>query len=159
MSEGGIVSALVFLLASAAAAMPGVVCRPGEWYRGLAKPPWCPPDWLFAPVWSVLYVTIAVSGWLVWREAGAGALPALAVYGVHLVLNGLWSTVFFGLRRPGWALIEIACLWISIVATMAVFRMFDETAAYVLVPYLLWVSFAVALNYRVWQLNATVESS
>ena len=156
MSGNGIVSALVFALASAAAATPGVVFRPGKWYRGLAKPSWCPPDWLFAPVWSVLYVTIAASGWLAWREAGTGGLAAFAVYGVHLVLNGLWSTVFFGLRRLGWALVEILCLWASIVATVVVFQPIDETAAYVLIPYLLWVTFAVALNFRVWQLNATL---
>lgn len=159
MSGGGIISAVVFTLASAAAATPGVVFRPGQWYRDLAKPPWCPPNWLFAPVWSVLYVTIAASGWLVWRESGDGGLPALAVYGVHLLLNGLWSAVFFGLRRPGWALVEILCLWASIVATVVIFQPIDETAAYVLIPYLLWVSFAVALNFRVWQLNATLTSS
>lgn len=92
-----------------------------------------------------------------WREAGTGGLPALAVYGVHLVLNGLWSVVFFGLRRPGWALVEILCLWASIVATVVVFQPIDATTAYVLIPYLLWVTFAVALNFRVWQLNATSD--
>ena len=154
MSDADIFPALAFILASAAAAAPGVVFRPGKWYRGLAKPPWCPPDWLFAPVWSVLYLSIAVSGWLVWRAAGVDGVPALAIFGVQLVLNGLWSAVFFGLRRPGWALVEILCLWIGIVATVIVFHPIDRGAGYVLVPYLLWVSFAMGLNFRIWQLNA-----
>jgi len=159
MTGTEILSALVFFLASAAAAAPGIVFRPGDWYRSLAKPPWCPPDWLFAPVWSVLYLSIAASGWLVWREAGAGGAQALIVYGVHLVLNALWSTVFFGLRRPGTAFIEVVCLWLSIVATIVAFHAIDKAAAYLLVPYLLWVSFAVGLNFRIWQLNEVRPSS
>lgn len=149
-----ILSATIFVLAAAAAAAPGIFFRPGEWYRGLAKPSWCPPDWLFAPVWSVLYLSIACAGWLVWREAGGGGAQALAVYGVHLLLNALWSPIFFGLRRPGAAFAEIVCLWIGIVATIAAFHPIDATAAWLLVPYLLWVSFAVGLNFRIWRLNA-----
>lgn len=154
MSVAAILSALVFFLAAAAAAAPGIIFRPGVWYRNLVKPPWCPPDWLFGPVWSVLYLCIAVSGWLVWREAGVAGLRVLAIYGVHLVLNGLWSTVFFGMRRVGLAFIEILCLWLGIVATLFAFHPIDETAAYLLLPYLLWVSFAAGLNFRIWQLNS-----
>lgn len=154
MEDDAIMALLVFVLACAAAATPGLVFRPGDWYRRLAKPAWRPPDWLFGPVWLVLYISIAVAGWLVWRQAGAdGVTLALSVYAVQLVLNGLWSAVFFGLRRPDLAFVEIVCLWLSILATIAVFRRVDPTAAYLLVPYALWVSFAVALNFRVWRLN------
>ena len=155
MSVESTISLAVFVLACAAAATPGIVFRPGEWYRALAKPPWRPPDWLFGPVWLVLYICIAVSGWLVWRKAGVGgASLALTVYAVHLVLNGLWSVVFFRLRRPDLAFVEIVCLWLSILATIAVFHSVDETASYILVPYLLWVTFAMALNFRIWRLNS-----
>ena len=155
MNWNAILSLVIFLLACAAAATPGLVFRPGEWYRRLAKPRWRPPDWLFGPVWLVLYLSIAVSGWLVWRQAGfagAGAL-ALAVYASQLVLNGLWSTIFFGLHRPDLAFVEIVVLWLSILATIVLFHPIDETAAYLLVPYAAWVAFAAVLNYRVWRLN------
>lgn len=149
------VSLAVFVFACAAAATPGIVFRPGDWYRALAKPSWRPPDWLFGPVWFVLYLCIAVSGWLVWRvEDGHGAELALTVYAVHLVLNGLWSVVFFRLRRPDLAFVEIVCLWVSILATIAVFHPVNETASYILVPYLLWVTFAMVLNFRIWRLNS-----
>lgn len=149
-------SLLVFVLACAAAATPGIVFRPGDWYRRLEKPSWRPPDWLFGPVWFALYISIAVSGWLVWRVAGFdGASLALTVYALHLVLNALWSVVFFRLRRPDWALVEIGFLWLSILATVIVFHSVNETAAYLLLPYLCWVTFAVALNFRIWSLNST----
>jgi len=154
MEFKAIISLSAFLLACAATATPGVVLRPGSWYRKLAKPPWCPPAWLFGPVWLVLYVSIAVSGWLVWQQASVdGAVLAIAVYAVQLVLNGLWSTVFFGLRRPDFAFMEIVCLWLSILATMVVFHSIDKTAAYILVPYALWVTFAALLNLSIWRLN------
>jgi benzodiazapine receptor len=154
-----IVSAFVFVLACAAAAAPGFVFRPGNWYRELAKPSWRPPDWIFGPVWLVLYISIAVSGWLVWRQAGLqGAGLALTVYAIQLVLNGLWPACFFGLHRPDLAFIEIVCLWLSIVATMVVFHTVDEMAAYILIPYLAWVAFAVMLNFRIWRLNKVPSS-
>jgi hypothetical protein len=107
----------------------------------------------------VLYVSIAVSGWLVWRKGGiGGAALALSVYASQLVLNGLWAAVFFGLRRPDLALLEIVCLWLSILATIAVFHQVDELAAYLLVPYACWVSFAVVSNFRVWHLNPALAS-
>lgn len=159
MSGADIVAAVIFFLASAGAALPGIYFRPGDWYRSLEKPSWCPPDWLFAPVWTALYISIAVSGWLVWREAGAAAWQAFVVYGVHLVLNGLWSTIFFGMHRVGLACIEIHLLWLSIVATILAFHPISELAAYLLVPYLLWVTFAVGLNFRIWRLNTRDMSS
>jgi len=154
MNTGEVVALLGFVLAGAAAAIPGAVFRPGEWYQELMKPPWCPPNWLFGPVWLVLYISIAISGWLVWREAGIeGAATALLVYALQLVLNGLWSAIFFGLRRPDLALIELVCLWVSIAITIILFYPVDQIAAFILVPYAAWVSFAVALNYSVWRLN------
>ena len=146
-------SLVVFLALCAAAGASGVICRPGAWYQTLAKPAWRPPDRLFGPVWLVLYVMIAVAGWRVWQIGGAGSGLALALYGVQLMLNGLWSVVFFGLRRPGWGLVEIVGLWSVLLATTAAFAAVDTVAAGLLVPYVLWVTFAVALSYRVWQLN------
>jgi tryptophan-rich sensory protein len=154
MTFDSLLSLSVFVTACAAAATPGLVFRPGNWYRELAKPPWRPPDWLFGPVWLVLYLSIAVSGWLVWRRAGFdGAAGALTIFAVQLVLNGLWSAVFFGLRRPDWAFVEIVCLWLAVLVTIGAFHPVHPTAAYLLIPYACWVGFAVVLNYRIWRLN------
>ncbi|GAK32665.1 MULTISPECIES: TspO/MBR family protein [Iodidimonas] len=144
-----------FLLLCFIAASSGAFFRPGDWYKALEKPRWRPPDWLFPPVWSILYLMIAFSGWLVWKQAGfagAGAL-ALSVYGLQLVLNGLWSAVFFGLHRIGLALIELFCLWLSVLLMIALFYPLSPLAAWLLVPYALWGSFAMALNARIWWLN------
>ncbi|WP_416900172.1 MAG: TspO/MBR family protein [Minwuia sp.] len=147
-------SLLVFIGLNVLAASSGALFRPGGWYRDLDKPAWRPPDWLFGPVWMVLYGMIAVSGWLVWQSAGwSGAPEAIAVYGVQLVLNALWSAVFFGMRRPDLALAEIVLLWLSIVATILLFQPFSQTAAWLLVPYLIWVSFAAVLNFSVYRRN------
>jgi translocator protein len=141
-------------LCSLAAAM-GALFRPGEWYEELAKPSWRPPNWLFAPVWTLLYLTIAVSGWLVWREVGlAGGALALSIYLVQLLLNASWTPLFFGLHRPDLAFLDIALLWLTISATMAVFYPLSASAAWLLLPYLLWITFAAALNFSIWRLNA-----
>lgn len=143
-----------FLLANFAAASSGGFFRPGEWYERLEKPWWRPPNWLFAPAWAVLYLTIAISGWLVWREAGfAGAALPLAIYAVQLVLNAAWSAVFFGLKRIDLAFGELVLLWLSIVATIAAFATVHAGAAWLLVPYLAWVTFAGVLNYAIWRRN------
>lgn len=153
-------SLLGFILACAAAAAPGIIIRPGEWYRALAKPSWRPPNWLFGPVWLVLYLSIAVSGWLVWRDVGPeAAAVALAIYALQLVLNGLWSVIFFGLHRPGLAFAEILCLLVAILATIAAFYPLHPIAAYILIPYALWVGFATLLNYSIWRLNPERSSS
>ncbi len=136
------------------AALIGGAFPPGEWYEGLIKPSWRPPNWLFAPAWTFLYLTIAVSGWLVWREFGfaAAALP-LAIYLVQLLLNAAWTPIFFGLHRPDLAFLEIVLLWLSIVATIASFHPLNAAAAWLLLPYLAWVTFAAALNLAIWRLN------
>lgn len=155
MEHEALSSLIPFVLACAAAAASGIFFRPGIWYRQLVKPAWCPPNWLFGPVWLMIYLTIAFAGWLVWlEEPAAQRNVALGVYGLQLLLNAAWSAVFFGLRRPGLAFIEILGLWASIAVTIALFNQVDEIAAYLLTPYLLWVSFAAALNFRIWQLNA-----
>ncbi len=143
-----------FAVACLVAGSSGAIFRPGEWYERLNKPSWRPPNWLFGPVWMVLYAMIAISGWLVWLEAGwSGAALGLGLYAVQLVLNGLWSGIFFGLRRIGLACAEMALLWASILATIVVFYPVDALAALLLLPYLVWVTFALALNAAVLRLN------
>ena len=145
---------LGFIAACFFAALTGALFRPGDWYERLVKPAWRPPNRLFAPVWTVLYFTIAISGWLVWREAGfaSAALP-LAIYALQLVLNAAWTPLFFGLHRPDLGFIDIVLVWLSIIATIAFFFPIDAAAALLLLPYLAWVTFAAALNFAVWRLN------
>jgi tryptophan-rich sensory protein len=145
---------LGFVGACALAASTGAVFRPGIWYQHLAKPPWRPSNSVFAPVWAVLYLSIAVSGWLVWRTSGfAGAALPLVIYGIQLILNAAWPPIFFGLHRIGLAFVELVLLWLAIIATIAVFFPVQPAAALLLLPYLAWVSFAGALNFAVWRLN------
>ncbi|WP_265519769.1 TspO/MBR family protein [Nitratireductor luteus] len=145
---------IAFAGVSFGAAATGIIFRPGKWYRQLDKPRWRPPDWLFAPVWTTLYAMIALSGWLVWREAGfAAAVLPLSVYAIQLILNAAWTPIFFGLRRPDLAMIEIAMVWASIFAMIVLFHPISPVAAWLLVPYLAWVSFASALNFSIWRRN------
>jgi len=154
MSASSLIALLGFIAACFAAALTGVFFRPGDWYERLAKPHWRPPNRLFAPVWTALYFTIAVSGWLIWREAGfSGAALALVVYAIQLVLNAAWTPIFFGLHRPGLGFLDIVLVWLFIVATMLLFYPVHAGAALLLLPYLLWVSFAAALNFAIWRLN------
>ncbi len=154
MSASSLLVLLGFIAACFLAAVTGAAFRPGEWYERLAKPAWRPPNRLFAPVWAVLYLTIAVSGWMVWRQAGfAGATLPLAIYALQLALNAAWTPIFFSLHRPDLGLLDIALLWLSIVATIALFYPIRAGAALLLVPYLAWVTFAVALNFAIWCLN------
>jgi tryptophan-rich sensory protein len=125
------------------------------WYAGLAKPSFTPPTWVFGPVWSTLYLMMAVAAWLVWRAGGwLYAHVALAIYGGQLALNLLWSILFFGLHRIGPAAIEIVLLDAAIIATIIAFRRHSARAAWLLVPYLLWVGYASALSIAIWRLNA-----
>jgi len=144
----------VFLAANLAAASSGAIFRPGGWYERIRKPTWRPPNWLFGPAWALLFLMIATAGWMVWREGSGDALTAaMNAYAVQLALNAAWSGVFFGLRRPGWALFELILLWIAIAATIVLFLPISETAAWLMTPYLAWVSFAGALNAAIWRLN------
>jgi benzodiazapine receptor len=125
-----------------------------DWYPSINKPSINPPDWVFAPVWTGLFVMMGVAAWLVWKRADFSVawLP-LTVFGVQLALNLLWSILFFGLQNPGLALAEIWVLWLAILATIWVFQDHSRTAALLLVPYLGWVSFAAYLNFMIWRLN------
>lgn len=143
-----------FFLVCVLTASSGVFFRPGTWYEALQKPWWRPPNWLFGPAWSVLYLTISVAGWLVWRKAGfQGAGLALGVYFVHLAINAAWSGLFFGLRRMDLALVDVGLLWLSIIVMIVLFHPIDPTAAWLLLPYLAWVSFASFLNFTMLRLN------
>jgi tryptophan-rich sensory protein len=143
-------------LSFSAAALGGLAMRggPGAWYAGLAKPAWTPPDWLFGPVWALLYTLMALAAWLVWREAGlAGARLALGLFVVQLVLNAAWTPLFFGLHRPGWAFVDICALFLAVAATTAAFFARSPAAGALMLPYLGWVGFASALNFAIWRLN------
>ena len=157
MSITAVLSLLPFFGACFLAAISGAFFRPGDWYERLAKPSWRPPNWLFPPAWSVLYVCIAVAAWLVWRTGDPGVLAALAVWGVQLLLNAGWSAVFFGMRRVDWAFGELLLLWLSIAACIAVFAPISTGAALLMAPYLAWVTFAGALNLSIWQLNRATQ--
>jgi tryptophan-rich sensory protein len=144
-----------FLALCFGAAAFGAAFPPGEWYAGLTRPGWTPPNWLFGPVWTTLYVMIAVAGWLVWREgASPGRRTALLWYGLQLLLNALWSWLFFGLESPALGFADIFLLLAAIGATILAFRPVSRTAAWLLLPYLLWVGYASALNFAIWRLNA-----
>ena len=155
--KSSMIGLIVFLVVCfAAAGIGGAVTTPkiGTWYANLVKPSWNPPNWIFGPVWSALYCCMAVAGWLVWRQDGvAGAKLPLALFGVQLALNVLWSFIFFGLENPGLAFVEAILLWAAIAATMMAFWQRSMVAGILFVPYLAWVSFASVLNLTVWRLN------
>jgi tryptophan-rich sensory protein len=150
--------ALVFFLilclatAGLGAALTDLSVR--DWYVGLEKPSWNPPNWVFGPVWTGLYIGMAIAAWLVWRRKGlADAWLPLLLFGLQLFLNAAWSALFFGMRSPGIALADILMLWIAILATIVAFRRVSNLSAALLVPYLAWVSFATALNWCIWRMN------
>ncbi|MBI2483488.1 tryptophan-rich sensory protein [Candidatus Uhrbacteria bacterium] len=125
------------------------------WYAGIVKPAIAPPNWVFGPVWVTLFALMGVAAFLVWQR-GWERRPvrvALGVFLGQLVLNALWSVLFFGLRSPVAALGEIVVLWVAILATIIAFARISRPAAYLLIPYIVWVSFAGVLNYQIWQLN------
>ncbi|MEW5928971.1 MAG: TspO/MBR family protein [Gemmatimonadota bacterium] len=139
----------------AAAAVGGAAsANAGSFYAQLARPDWAPPASLFGPVWSVLYVLQGVAAWLVWRERGfGGTRAALGLFGVQLAANALWTWLFFAWRQGAPAFAEILVLWVLILATMVAFWRVRPLAGALLLPYLLWVSFAAALTWSVWRLN------
>ena len=141
-----------------AAAIGGAASiQAGPFYTQLARPDWAPPSFLFGPVWTVLYALMGIAAWLVWRVGGfREARSALTLFLAQLALNALWSWLFFGWHRGALAFADILVLWTLIVATSVAFWRIKPLAGVLLVPYLLWVSFASALNYAVWQLNSQV---
>jgi len=128
------------------------------WYAGLAKPALNPPSWLFGPVWIMLYTLMGIALFLVYikeevGEIGGKKTAALGAFGIQLFLNALWSIIFFGLHDPFFALVNIVLLWLAIAWTMIVFYKISRPAAYLLLPYIVWVSIAAYLNYSLWILN------
>lgn len=146
---------LVSFAASAVGAVASIQAK--SFYGQLAQPAWAPPSWLFGPVWTVLYALMAAAAWLVWRSRGFRANRiALSLFLAQLGLNALWSWFFFAWHRGALAFADIVLLWLFIVATLVSFWRVRPLAGALLIPYLLWVSFASVLNYSVWQLNPHV---
>jgi len=149
------VGLVLWIVFSMMAGLIGSRFMPGEWYASLVKPSWNPPNSVFGPVWSTLYVLMGVAAWLVWRKVGfAGAPVALRLFIVQLALNALWSYLFFGIHQPGLAFIEIVLLWLVILATAIGFWRVSMAAGALLLPYLCWVGFAGMLNLQLWRLNS-----
>jgi benzodiazapine receptor len=146
------------LLSFAAAAAGGVAsANAGDFYERLVRPAWAPPPYLFGPVWSVLYFLMGIAAGLVWRAGGfEGARLALTLFVVQLGFNALWTWLFFAWRLGMWAFIEIVVLWLLILATMMAFGRIRTLSAWLLLPYLAWVSYAAALTYAVWLLNPQI---
>ena len=126
-----------------------------SWYQTIARPTWNPPGWIFGPVWTTLYVMMGISLFLVWKEDASVELKkiAIALFTVQLVLNFFWSFIFFNQHQIGWALVEIIAMWVFILLTIFAFAQVNKAAAWLLVPYISWVSFATILNFTIWQLN------
>lgn len=143
---------LAFITVVAAVSLSASQFRPGDWYAGLAKPPWTPPNWVFAPVWTLLYVMIAVAGWRAWLKAGVASLP-LALWALQMIFNGAWSWLFFGRHEIGLALADLNAMWIALLGFIAATWRIDRPAALLFLPYLAWVGYAGALNAAIWRLN------
>ena len=126
-----------------------------SWYQSINKPSWNPPSWIFAPVWTILYIMMGIALFLVWKSNNNEALKkrAMILFFVQLALNFFWSFIFFDQQQPGWALVEIIAMWVAILLTIFAFAKVNKIAAWLLVPYISWVSFASILNYTIWQLN------
>lgn len=140
-----------FALLVLAAAVSGSMFAPGPWYAGLAKPSWTPPNWIFPVAWTILYVMIAIAGWLAWRAEGLGR--AVIIWGIGLIFNALWSFLMFGGHDIFAALVDITLLWLAIAAFIVATWRSEPRAAYLFLPYLVWVSYAGALNFAIWRLN------
>ena len=153
-TSGSIISLVVWIAISFVPALVGSQFVPGEGYAQLRKPSWTPPGYLFGPVWSFLYLSMGVAAWLVWKRGGyVGAPVALTLFLTQLVFNGLWSWLFFGLQRPDLAFADIAILCSLILATTLAFWRQSAPAGMLMIPYLVWVSFASALNLSIWRMN------
>jgi tryptophan-rich sensory protein len=142
-------------VAVAVAVAGGVLTEIGPWYDGLKKPSWKPPDWAFGPVWTVILILAAISAAMAWNAAESpGARAAIiAVLVVNSILNIAWSGIFFKMKRPDWALVEVLMLWVSILALIVVLGAVSTTAGLLMAPYLVWVSIAAFLNYRIVEMN------
>lgn len=157
--EKQIIGLLVWLVISFVASGIGAFASitAASFYGELTQPSWAPPAAVFGPVWTILYAMMGIAAWLVWREGGFGVQrSALRLFLLQLVVNALWSWLFFAWHLGAWAYADICLLWLLIVATLSSFWRVNALAAALLVPYLLWVTFAAGLNYFVWQLNPQI---
>lgn len=152
IAQRGVISLIVFFALVAGAALFGAQFTPTSWYEHLPKPSWTPPNNLFGPVWTVLYIAVAIAGWLVWRRTGRFVV-ALALWIGQLLLNAWWSLLFFGLHRPDIALFDIVLLLFVILAFIFTARRHSALASWLFVPYALWVGFATALTYAIVRMN------
>lgn len=141
-----VIAVLVVLTASS-----GAVFKPGPWYEDLQRPSWTPPNWAFPVVWSILYILIGVSGWMVWQARGVGL--AMGLWLLQLILNAAWSWLFFGMKRMDLAFVDVCALFLSILAYIAAASAISPLAALLFAPYAVWVATAAALNRAVWHLN------
>ena len=149
-----IAALIAWMLFAFSASLSAAFGGPDAWYNDLAKPVWNPPGWIFGPVWSLLYGMMAVAAWQVWQIGGwRQQRRPLGLFVLQWVLNAAWTPLFFGLHRPGIALIEIAALWLAISLTIHAFWRVRRTAALLLIPYWLWVGFASGLNATLWWRN------
>ncbi len=146
------VSLVFFSAFVSLAAFIGAYFEPGEWYSLLSKPYWTPPNWLLGPVWTVLYSMICLAGWLSWQKDYRLG-PPLWIWGGQLILNAAWSWLFFGLHRPGLALICILLLVSCIIGFIVLSSENNKRSSFLFIPYLVWVLFATALNFQIWRLN------
>jgi tryptophan-rich sensory protein len=148
--------AVSILICQLAGAIGAVFTTPNiaTWYATLNKPPFTPPNWAFGPVWITLYTLMGIALWLIWSKGvSKKTLPAFYLFAAQLLLNAIWSILFFGLRSPLYGLLTIIPLWLLIACTILKFYKINKTAAYLLVPYILWVTVATYLNLGVWLLN------
>jgi len=158
MKLNNIYKLIISIVASNVAGLLGAVFTVSSistWYLTLVKPELNPPSWIFGPVWTTLYFLMGISLFLIWKQGFSkkGIKFAMGVFLIQLILNSTWSFLFFGAQNPGAALINIILLWLAIVWTMIVFYKKSHVATYLLIPYILWISFATYLNYSIWILN------
>jgi translocator protein len=149
---------LISLLLPQVAAISGALFTetgPGSWYRQIVKPSWNPPGWLFGPVWTTLYILMGIAFYLVWKSPAntPHKKSAMTLWIVQLVLNFFWTLIFFAAHEPGWAFAEIVALWVAILLTIFAFARISKVAAWLLVPYIAWVTFAAILTATIWRMN------
>ena len=157
MKKESVIKLVISVLICQLVGFAGAIYTSGSlttWYETLAKPSFNPPNWIFSPVWISLFLLMGISLWLVWEKNKKNKInTALALFAFQLVLNAAWSAFFFGMRNPLYALIDIGFLWLAILVTILSFWKISKPAAYLLLPYISWVSFAAVLNFYIWKLN------
>ena len=148
----------VFLVLVVLAAAIGGSFAAGEWYYSMYKPSWTPPPWFFAPLWVVLYLTMAMAAWQVWLSGHYSRLGALTWWMIQLILNVTWSWLFFDLHRLGWAWLELSLLIAVVVLCIRAFSLLSKPSAYLMVPYIIWLIFSWVLNLAIWTMNGGLFS-